>query len=185
MSLAFEQGTYIGRITNWGLSKAKTGTPQFFVSFQPLGRIDQSRPDDMNNLIPCADFERTVFRAITEKTVEYFAKDLTQLGYPHSTFDYLDREHPQAHDFDGQEIRVLCKHDSYMGKEKEKWEFAWSGDGFTPTSIDRTGVKELNAMFGKHLKKGPAATSRPAPTKPTNGKSPKAAETEKQAEEVF
>lgn len=158
-NLAFEAGSYMGRITKWGLSAAKTGTPQFFATFVPLGRIDPAKPSDTENLIACPDWERTVFRAITENTIDFVARDLAALGYTRDTFDQLDPEHADAHSFADMEIRVVCKHESYQGKEKERWDFAF-GDGFTPKAMESGGMKKLNALFGKKLKQVAKAPSK-------------------------
>ena len=177
----FEQGTYLGRINKWGLSAAKTGTPQFFVTFTPLGRVDPSKPDDTENLIACEDWERTIFRAITENTIDFVVRDLKALGYSKDTFDQLDPEHKDAHSFADMEIRVTCKHEEYQGKNKERWDFAF-GDGFKPKEMEAGGVKKLNALFGKKLKevvKAPSKTEKEAANKKASD------DMKKEAAEVF
>lgn len=147
----YEPGTYRGTITNWGLTKAKTGTPQFFVTFDILGKVDQSAPDAQ--LISCQAGERTIFRAITDKTIEWITGDLEQLGYPFDSFDQLERQHAAAHDFAGIEIPVRCEPHVYEGKASESWSFAWGGGGkFEATPPNKSEVSKLNALFGKKMK---------------------------------
>lgn len=181
-NLAYDSGTYVGRVTKSGLGKSKDkGTPYFFVSFIPIGKIDPATPGE---LAACLDFERTVFRYLTEGTIDYVAKDLAALEYPYDTFDQLAAEHPKHHSFIDREIRVMCKHEPYQNEMKEKWEFAFSGSGLAHEKLDPTGTKHLNAMFGKQLKSARSVnggTSRPAPTKAAT----KTVDTAKEAEEVF
>lgn len=95
MAHTFEPGRYLARVTRWGLVKAKTDTPQFALTFLPLGRISPQNPD--GDLLPCAGVERTIFRSITEKTAQWLLQDLkTLFEYPHDRFGALDPEADNA-----------------------------------------------------------------------------------------
>lgn len=170
MSITFAPGKYRGRITKWGLGKANTGNPQFVVSFELVGQYQNG------NLASCSQFERSVFRVITDNTIDFLVSDLEKLGYPHETFDQLDPNHPQAHDFAGVEVDVQCKHETYEGVTREKWAFAWGG-GATINPLERSDVSKLNAMFGKRLK-----ATKPAARPQTAGATKT---TEEEASEVF
>src|SRR5437879_1358987 len=105
MTATFEPGQYRGRVTRWALVKAKNEkkTPQFALSFLPLGRINPQDPDGA--LETCADAERTIFRSITEKTAQWLLQDLkTLFEYPHEKFTPLDPDGQEAFDFSNKEF---------------------------------------------------------------------------------
>src|SRR2546422_872567 len=58
MVTTFEPGQYVGRVTRWALVKAKNEnkTPQFALTFVPLGRVNLQNPD--GDLLPCPEAER-------------------------------------------------------------------------------------------------------------------------------
>lgn len=141
-------GIYKGRVTDWAITQAQTGNKQLAFKFQITGKVDEAFPD--GELIPCSPDERTIYRAITDKTFDWVIQDLEHLGYDKNGFVYIDRNHPEAHDFTGAEVTVRCKHDNYEGKTKEKWEFAWGGGGGGELKAIESGeIKKLDAMFGK------------------------------------
>jgi hypothetical protein len=146
MSSSFAAGKYRAQIVNWGFSKAKSGNPQIFWSVKPIGKITPG--GDLEN---CPDWERTIFRAITDKTIEFVAVELKALGYNYDTFDQIDRNHPQAFNFGAGEVTVEMKHEMYQGKQQERWQFCL-GKAFEPTPVERGEVAKLNAMFGGNLK---------------------------------
>ncbi len=148
MQLAFGPGTYRGKITRWGVGKAGTGTPQLSVTVQILGKVDTS--DSESGLLPAPNYERTIFRAITEKTIDYVIADLRRLGYDRDGFADAQPESPTAFDFFGIECNVVCEHDSYQGKAKERWSFG--GGTFEQVPLEPNVVKSLDALFGKKFK---------------------------------
>lgn len=163
--LSYKEGRYKARIKNWGLSKASTGTDQFFVSIEPLGMFD---PADQENLLACDSAERTIFRAITDKTIDFVLDDLERLGYKGDTFDQLNPEHAKAHNFRDQEIEVRCRHETYKDKLHERWEFA-GGGSFQPKPLAANEVNVLNKLFGKKLKARAQNGKKPNPiTAPEN-----------------
>lgn len=171
----FDEGTYQAKITTWGLSKAKTGTNQFFICFKPTGQIVED--GDGRGIIPCSDHERTIFRPITENTINYVIDDLQQLGYNRDGFQYLDPAAQNAHNFAGQDIEVVCAHESYQGKDKERWSFGWAGGGSLQLKpLENDDVRKLNALFGKRLmsaktaaaSKANGATPNQAPARPAS-----------------
>lgn len=148
-NLTYQPGKHMGRITKWGMGKTKNGNPQLFFSAEIIGKLNAD-----GSLASCPQFERTVFRVITDKTIEYIVEDLKNLGYPHETFDQLDPSAPNAHSFAGLQVPLTCKHDTYEGKTNEKWEFAFGGAGYQAVPLERRQVAELNATFGKFLRGG-------------------------------
>jgi hypothetical protein len=145
MSDKLRPGFYVAHVQNWGLAQSKTkGTPQFtlavvLTNFKgPGGKLEE-----------CPSLTRTIYRAITEKTIEYFVNDLKALGYDRDNFDDLDPASPNAFDFEGKEVEVRLKYEQYEGQEQERWELALVKPAAKP--LETTGVQSLNAMFGGHL----------------------------------
>src|ERR1017187_4588570 len=99
----YEVGRYACKVVDQGLGKTGTGKPQFALRFQVLGLVDSTDP---SKYIPAtAQYERTFYRVITEKTMPYFVEDLKALGFHGSSFRELDKQAPGFHDFHGQDVR--------------------------------------------------------------------------------
>ena len=146
MSQTFEPGRYLGRVTRWGLVKAKTETPQFALTFTPLGRINPQNPD--GDILPCPDLDRTIFRSITKATAQWLVHDLkTMFEYPHDRFGPLDPEAADAYDFRDREFQATLTYEEYEGKTREKWNFATSGQ-LTGDPLTATDVRKLDTLFG-------------------------------------
>lgn len=158
MSTKFYTGEYLARVTGWGMTKARTGTPQFMMKFEPVGKINPNEPDGA--LLPCPNYERTIFRAITKNTADWVADDLEWLGYDKPSFRFLDPDVEGAHNFMDQEIRVRCDHEEYEGVTREKWSFARQGS-IEHTPLESSDVRQLDSLFGKKLKERSKAS--PAP----------------------
>lgn len=169
MSRVFEPGNYKAVLTkvSYGKSKEK-GTPQVTFGFMPQGIMKNGRVE------PCPQFERAVFKYITENTVDYVVQDLEKLGYDRGNFDELDSTHPNAFPFVGLEINVYLEYETYQGKEKERWNFSRDG-GLKNTPMEKSEAAKVNAMFAAKLRK----PSKPAPQQPAMSS------TTQQAEETF
>ena len=147
MVTTFEPGQYVGKVTRWALVKAKNEnkTPQFAITFLPLGRINPQNPD--GDLLPCPEVERTVFRPITGNTAGWFLRDLKQLfEYPHESFVPLDPDGPDPFDFRDKEFPTVLTYEDYEGKSREKWNFAGGLNVGEPMS--QAEVRKLDALFG-------------------------------------
>lgn len=147
----YEIGKYWGRITSQWLSEAKTGTPQFCVRFLVVGKINLADPE--GDLITCQQAERTVYRPITDNTIEYVKKDLELLGFSGSSFKLLDPNTPGYQDFTGKELAFYCSHQPGQGNVglREQWGFA-STDAPAAKPLDAKKLRDLDNLFGKHLK---------------------------------
>ncbi len=158
MARTYEAGTYRGPIVRVQVGESKEkGTPQIVFTFE----VNERKVGD--DWEPMDGQERSVFRYLTDKTAEYVAKDLKALGYPFHTFDQIDPEHSQAHNFVGTEVPVRLKYEPYQGEDKEKWEFAFGGGGLEVKPLARSKFAGLNAAFGKHLKAAGGAAVPPPP----------------------
>ena len=159
-----ETGVYVCRILEQGLSEATTGTPQFWLRFEVLGKPDPANPD--NYLAASVKRERTMFRAITEKTIDMLTEDLEQLGFQGTSFRDLQPGTPNHYSFVGQDIDMYCKHETYNGAPHEKWQLSRPGGGMDLKELEPTKLRQLDALFGKALKgiakPAGAAAARPA-----------------------
>lgn len=170
MGQTFEPGQYRGRVTRWGLVKAGTGTAQFALTFLPLGSLNAQNPDA--DLLPCAALERTIFRAITEKTAQWLLQDLkTLFEYPFDRFGPLDPDSEEAFDFHDCEFTASLAYEEYDGKTRERWNFAGghaqvSGDPMSPAEI-----RKLDTLFGAAKPKRNSRKQPPTP-QPESGTSP-------------
>lgn len=177
MSQSFQPGRYVGTIVKSQLTEAKSGTAQVAFTVMPKAIIINGQSQ------PCPQFERTVFMAVTENTIDFVARDLVKLGYPHDSFDQLDPSHPQAHSFAGREVSLSCAHETYQGKTREKWSFFLGGEG--PKQLEKTGLGILNAKFGSKLKETRVMNPQFAAPATAAVAAPAAKTTEQEAEEVF
>lgn len=150
------------------------GNPQFNVTFQVRGLIDALNPD--GDLLRCPVFERTAFMTITEGTAEFVSDHVRKLSeakgidIPLTSWAQLNPDSPKfTHDFTGAELGFYCKHAEYQGKVNEKWSVAkGTGGGSRPEvdAIDDKAMRNLDALFGKHLSGG--ASSAKTKAKPSD-----------------
>jgi hypothetical protein len=149
-------GFYHATITDWALGQSKEkGTPQFSITFElDAYKGSGGKRED------CPTLTRTLFRYITDKTIDYFVSDLKALGYTHDDFDGLEKKSSTAFDFGGIEIEVRLNYETYEGKERERWDLAMGGKKLEVKPLEDDGVSKLNALFGDRLKglKSNAAT---------------------------
>ena len=146
MSVYFPPGNYRAVVTSQALGETKkTGNPQFVLSFQVLEPLNHPAPG-MNQ------YERSIFRVITDNTVEYLFQDLERLGFYGQSFSQLDPETDGFHSFIGQEIEVFCKHEEYEGNAVERWSLS-RGGGLEIKSLPAKSRRELDNKYGAQLKK--------------------------------
>jgi hypothetical protein len=150
MSVFYAPGKYACQITNQALGETtSTKKPQFVLQFKVLGLVDPANPA---NYIPAtAQYDRTSYRVITDKTIDYFIEDLRAMGFQGTSFKHLDPKSEGFHDFVGLDLDMVCTHDTYEGKTNEKWNIARSSD-FSVEALEPAKVRELDNLFGANLK---------------------------------
>lgn len=160
-----DECAYWGRVTKQAIGKTSNGNPQFVLSFMVLGEINPLDPQ--GDLIPCQTHERSVYRVITDKTVDYAMEDITALCEAKgcegiNSFRSLDPSRSDfTHDFVGTELGFYCKHGEYQGKVNEKWQISRNGGASAGEAMDDKEMRQLDALFGKRLKETkPVAQSR-------------------------
>lgn len=160
----YEVGRYACKIVSQALGETGTGKPQFAIRFTVLGLVDVTDP---TRFIPAAQqYERTHYRTITDKTIPYFVEDLKILGFTGSSFRQLDPNTDDFHDFAGADVDMWCAHEPGQdGNQQEKWGVARKGGGTLDVKpLDSKKVRELDNLFGKHLKGMKPAAPFPATT---------------------
>lgn len=176
MSMEFDTGSYTAKILDQGFATAKTGNQQFFLTIEPIYEGTGSEVTELPRQL--RGKKRTIFRTITDNTVERFAQDLRSLGYTGDSFDGVDPETKGFHSFKDQEVPVVCKENSFGGNVNERWELEFSG-GFTAVRSEKKAIRELSAKYKSVLKNAkplatppeakPERTVRPAAAAAANG----------------
>lgn len=157
MSAFYEEGRYRAEIINQALGKNKnTGTPQFVLKVQILAAADGD-----GERVVRQQYERTIYLYLSENAAPYTIEKLKGMGFDKASFCQLDLEHPQAHDFRGLHVELMCRHEKdNTGESREKWDVAFIGSGaIDNTPLDAAEARKLDAMFGKSF-----AGAKPLPT---------------------
>ncbi len=166
----YEPGRYWGKVVNQQLGQTSTGKPQIVITFTVLGRVNSADPE--GELLPCgANYERSLFRVITDKTAEWAAQDLRRLGFTGDAFADVDLNATTVSDMRGNEAAFSCEHDEYEGNVRERWQVASDGAGFVVKPLEAKQARQLDAMFGKFLKStSPEPKKAPLVERPTTPK---------------
>ncbi|MFA5135710.1 MAG: hypothetical protein WC505_08065 [Patescibacteria group bacterium] len=154
------------------LGKSGKGNPQWCVSVKPYAVENSNAPVDSAERwcsLSIEPYERTIFRALTDKSIDYVVQDLDNLGITVSNWGQLDENDPNHVELRGKNTIAVCSHETYEGKEREKWGFARSKGELQIEALSPAEVMQLNALFRDRLFKPmqPAAAT-PAPMPVTN-----------------
>lgn len=163
----YDTGRYACKVVDQALGETGTGKPQFALRFQVLGLVD---PKDPKTYIPAAaQYERTHYRTITEKTIPYFIEDLKALGFQGDSFKDLDPKTEGFHDFRGLDIDMWCSHENTQdgSGQREKWGVARQGGSLEVKPLEAKKIRDLDNLFGKQLK-GMRAPVQPIRSAPAN-----------------
>jgi len=169
MTPFYEEGTYTAEIVNQALGKASTGTPQIIL------RI---RVYEDEHGVAIQQYDRTIYRAITPKTMQYVVKDLKAIGYDRDSFKHFDVHADDFVDLRGRSIKVFCRHEpDRSGELRERWGIVTERD-FEVEPVSDADIRKLDALYGKSLKplaekRSPVeADSGPQPSKRANPTNP-------------
>lgn len=149
----YDPGRYWGKITRQALGQSSKGNPQLVITFLVLGRMNPEDPE--GELLPCGqNYERSVYRTITDKTIDYVLEDLATLGFNGTSFGQLDPGVANHQSFIGQELALSCNHEPHYetGQPREVWGIARDGSGPVIKPLEPQAVRKLDALFGKALK---------------------------------
>jgi hypothetical protein len=190
----YEVGRYIGKVTHQRLGETSSGKPQLVLSFQVLGMVNLSDPE--GDLFSCPQGERSIYRVITEKTLDYAKSDMDSLEWYGDRWSQFDEENPSFVGIIGNEYAFFCKHEPKQAKNddgewvatdelREVWSIAQAG-GPQVKPLEAKALSKLDAMFGKALKgrQKPANGTKPPATEQPQKKSPAAMTQQERQEEV-
>lgn len=142
----YPKGRYLAEVIEQALGKAQTGTAQFVLKVRILECLTPRAETDQ--------YERTLYLALTDKTMEYVVPKLQGIGYTRDSLKYLDPSEPNHHSFAGQQIEVFCNHENNRdGVPQEKWDIARQGSKpLEVTPVDKSALRSLDLLFGKAAK---------------------------------
>lgn len=145
----YDEGLYIGEVVQQAIGKAKTGTAQLLLKFKVLGT-----PLDDGSYEPSTQqYDRTVFVALTAKTVDFVVPKLEQLGFEGDSILQLDPSHPNHFSIVGNQANLWCKHETdQRGDLRERWDISSGGSQLQATPLEGKEARQLDALFGKALK---------------------------------
>ena len=142
--VAFDQGRYVVGCIEQGFAKSKNkGTPYFFIKFQPKGMIGAQGPQAP--LIPCAAHTRELQFYLVGGAAEISIGKLRALGWNGQSFAEL--EPGGAFSFVNCELEVICTHEEYDGKWRDKWDVIGGSGSEHSSGL----VGQLDALFGNQL----------------------------------
>jgi len=162
-----DPGRYRGRVRDYGVMQSQTGQqlPTAFITFVLVGYYHPATGE----LGPCPALNRTYYRAITPKTIDWLLADLKQVGFDQPGLEYLDPETPGAANLFDREIDVVCKHEPYQGRPIETWSIYHEP---RRKRIPRDELARLDAQFAEQIKRvfgsSPSAAPAPAVTEVNN-----------------
>ena len=117
---------------------------------------------------PVAEFERTIYMVITEKTAQFIVENLHKLGYRAESFGPLDPSHAAHQSFVGQQFDAYCKHEpDQSGNIRERWQISRGSATVEIKPLEAKDVRKLDMLFGKTLKAGSPSAPRQTQAKTT------------------
>jgi hypothetical protein len=146
--LVIEPGKYRGRILDYGVTQSQSGQqlPTAFVAFEILGQYESTTGE----LQQCPPESRTYFKSISPKTIGWLLADLKAIGYDRPGLEYLDPEVPNAANLFDREIDVVCEHETYDGRTRERWSIHRE---VTREKIGREGLARLDTLYGDQIRR--------------------------------
>jgi hypothetical protein len=142
----YQPGTYWMGELRLGTAESDKGTPYFFIE----GRITHMANGDKTEEVPNPD-QRTIFMYLSDKAYPYTVDKLDALGF-NGDFGKpaLAPEHMAG-------IWVTCKHETYDGKLKERFELP--GGGIEHKAVTADAIRKINAMYrARKQQSGKSAT---------------------------
>lgn len=148
MSVTYQPGKYRGEVTAQAITRAGSGNWQFVLAFNVLDRY--AGGDDLEPVE--RSYERRVYRTLTDKTGEYFWKDMDALGFKGQNVSEVDPKNAGYYSFTGTIADFVCSSDRNLnGEPRERWSIAWPPKteeitGEAPTAGE---YRQLNALFAR------------------------------------
>jgi len=158
MSIFYEATNYKAVVIEQGFTTSKNDNAVFYLEVRPVAMLEDGEMKDL----PVDSYSRTIRWTITAKTIDYTVEKLEAIGFAGEGFKDLDPNSEGFHDFVGVELDVYCKHDSYDGKQHEKWDVSTKRERKPVEPLETSKMKKLDALFGSKFKKKPKNAAKPA-----------------------
>lgn len=145
---------YVGEVVRQKLGQSSNGNAQLIVTFRIVGEVDPKNPQ--GDLLSCQGYERTVFVTITENTVDWVCDTLEALGFTGTSYAQFDQDNAGFCDVRGKQVELYCKHEpDYKDptQQREKWNVSSGKPVMAVKPLDPAGIRKLDALFGKALKR--------------------------------
>lgn len=147
--MSYKQGKYRARLAKHDLTKNNKDNPQVVLVCDLVGFYDEN-----GEMEACDPGPRTIWRVLTENTIERVSQEMRALGF--NSNSWADLSETQGgetfQDLAGVEFDVSMKLETYEGKDKERWELSMFGGVAMGKDLERKSVREIDAKFAKFLK---------------------------------
>lgn len=148
------EGDYSAVIVKGITTKAQTGNPQMAVLLHITHDASNGEWRQLNEII-----ERNLYIALTDSAMPYAEQKLKTLGF---NGDFGQPE------FAIKAVAVICTHDDYQGKTRERWDLREWGEKPDAERADDDVVRQLNAKWKARQANAqrnapPAVDSAPSP----------------------
>lgn len=144
----YDVGLHTGVITRQSLTKASTGNMQAVIGVKILG-IPQGEVSFEPHR---AQYERTIYWTITEKTMPFIVEKLKTLDFKGTKFSQIDPSSPEHVSMIHQQVDLWCKHEERQdGSVGEKWDISNGGGQKEYTPLAAKELRQLDSLFGKAL----------------------------------
>lgn len=152
MSVFYEEGYYVCRVTQQGHGESRNGNPMILIGVDPTHRICNG-PDGSEELENVTKtYERTVRLVVAnDEQRDYAMLKLRYAGFAGDSFSKLNLV--------GSDVRCECKHNEgtgeNAGKTFENWDLMLPPRERTELiPIDGAAARKLDALFDRRLKDG-------------------------------
>lgn len=151
----YEEGLYIGKVTQQGIGESGTGKPQVVIRAKILGvPIDETSHTPVKQ-----QFERTVYMTVTDKTAPFIVENLRTIGFEGDKLSEFDPSHKDHVSLVGNQIPLWCKHEETQDGTgvRERWQISKGLNTLELKPLAAKQTRELDSLFAKALKAAPAA----------------------------
>lgn len=177
----YPEGSYELEVLGQTFAESKAGNPYLAVKIK-VNKLEKTKNGSPVPAGLIMDGHRFINLHFTEGTIERTKAFLKDAGYRGSDLRTLDAKHPQPASLAGYKFKGSCKHETYEGKTRDKFE-AYSNNGGGNNkwmenlkSVSQTRLLGLNALWNSQNAGIPAAThiskaaDGPAPFAPEGAK---------------
>ncbi len=146
-----EAGTYYATLTDAGMDQSSGGTPCMRLGFNVTHQASNGA------WVEIQATERSVYLYTTDKAFPYTAAKLHDLGF--------NGDYGNPGFGDNTQTQLVCSHETYEDKDREKWDLPGSGAG-ERNAPPQDVIRRLNAKHKTQVSAAPPASRPQAPQQP-------------------